>query len=146
MAAISEKDKRTLRLAAIGISIYRALFFGVRGWKRLESRRSDYQLLLGRVQREEQEARSYENKVLLFQKYRDAWRLEPGKLSPETLVAEASTAIQNAAWQDGITLGPVRESPGMKVSCRQPTGLSRSSTATASSWFWSESMAAKAAV
>lgn len=112
MAAITERDKRTIGLAAAGISIYLALFFGVRGWKRLESQRNDYQLLLGRVQREEQEARAYENKVLLFQKYRDAWRLEPGKLSPETLVAEASAAIQNVARQDGITLGPVRESPG----------------------------------
>ena len=112
MPAITERDKRTLRLAGIGIAIYLALFFGVRGWKGLEARRTSYQQLVTQVQREEQAAHAYENKVLLFQKYRDAFRLDPARLPRETLVAEASAAIQNAAREDGLQLGPVREAPG----------------------------------
>jgi hypothetical protein len=112
MPNITEKDKRTIRIAVIGIAIYLAFFFGVRGWKKLEAQRTDYKRLLEKVQREEQDAHAFENKVLLFEKYRDAYRLDPSRLPKETLVAEASAAIQNAARQDGIQLGPVRETPG----------------------------------
>ena len=112
MPALSERDQRTIRIAAIGIAIYLGIFFGIRGWKRLEARRTNYRQLLERVQREEQAARVYETKVMLFEKYRDAFRLDPARLPKETLVAEASAALQNAARQDGIELGPVRETPG----------------------------------
>jgi len=112
MPAMTEKDKRTIRFAAIGLTIYLVLFFGVRGWKNLEKQRAGYQQLLTRVQSEEQSVHAYENKVLLFEKYRDSYRLDPAGLRKETLVAEASAAIQNAARQDGIQLGPVRETPG----------------------------------
>jgi len=112
MPALTDRDKRTISLAAIGIAIYLVLFFGVTGWKKLERKRADYQLLLTKVRKEESDARDYETKILLFEKYRDMYRLDPNRLSTETLVAEASAAIQNAARQDGISLGPVRESPG----------------------------------
>jgi len=88
------------------------LFFGVTGLKKLEAQRVNYQKLVAKVQREEQDLRAYENRVLLFQKYRDAYQLDPARLPTETLVAEASAAIQNAARQDRIILGPVRETPG----------------------------------
>jgi hypothetical protein len=112
MAAITARDKRTIRIASIGLAIYLALFFGVGGWKKLEAKRNDYQQLLAKAQREEQEVRAYENKVLLFQKYRDAFRLDPDHWPAETVVAGASAAIQNAARENGIVLGPVRETPG----------------------------------
>src|SRR5438552_4120268 len=102
MPAITERDKRTIRIASVGIAIYLVLFFGLKAWKKLEGRRDDYQRLLTKVQKEEQDVRAYENKVLLFAKYRDAYRLDPDRLPTETLVAEASAAIQNAARQDGI--------------------------------------------
>jgi hypothetical protein len=112
MPAITERDKRTIRIAAIGLAVYLVVFFGFKGWKRLEAQRTGYRQLLAKVQREEQELRAYENKVLLFEKYRDAYRLDPARLPRETLVSEASSAIQNMARQDGIQLGPVRENPG----------------------------------
>jgi hypothetical protein len=112
MPALNERDKRTIRLASIGIAIYLVLFLGWSGWKKLEGKRADYQRLLTKVRKEEQDTRTYETKVLFFQKYRDAYRLDPDHLPTETLVAEASAAIQNAARQDGISLGPVRESSG----------------------------------
>src|SRR6476469_9977809 len=102
MPALNERDKRTIRLASIGIAIYLVLFLGWSGWKKLEGKRAEYQRLLTKVQKEEQDARTYETKVLFFQKYRDAYRLDPDHLPTETLVAEASAAIQNAARQDGI--------------------------------------------
>ena len=37
--------------------------------------------------------------------------MDPGKLSKASLVAEASAAIQKAARNGGVQIGPVRESP-----------------------------------
>jgi hypothetical protein len=112
MPALTEREKRTVRIGAIGVSIYLLLFLGFRAWKKLESGRASYQELLARVQREQRDVRSAENKVLLFEKLTDAFHLDPRKLPKETLVAEASAAIQNAARQGGFQLGPVRESAG----------------------------------
>jgi hypothetical protein len=112
MPALTDRDKRTIRVAAIGISIYLALFFGVRGWRRLEAQRTSYRQLVEKVSRDEQEVRAYENRVFLFEKYRDFYQLDPARLPKETLVADASAAIQAIARQDGLQLGPVRESPG----------------------------------
>lgn len=112
MQALTPRDKKTIRLAVIGISIYLVLFFGFRGWKRLETNRTSYRDLVERVNREEQDVRAFENRVLLFEKYRDSFQLDPTRLPKETLVADASAAIQSIARQDGLQLGPVRESPG----------------------------------
>src|ERR687883_218889 len=76
MAALTERDKRTIRLASIGIGIYLVLFFGVTGWKKLERKRADYQTLLAKVRKEESDARDYETRILLFEKYRDLYRLD----------------------------------------------------------------------
>lgn len=112
MATFSEKDKRTMRLAAIGISIYLALFFGFKSWRKLEKGRAGYHDLIAKVQREEQATRRQENDVMLFEKLSEVYRFDPRKLPRETLVAEAAAAIQNAARQGGVQLGPMRETPG----------------------------------
>ncbi len=112
MPALTEREKRTVRIAAIGISLYLVLFIGFRAWQKLEAGRASYQQLLERVQREQQDVRMAENKVLLFEKLTNAYHLDPRKLPKETLVAEASSALQNAARQGGFQLGPVRETAG----------------------------------
>lgn len=111
MRALTDHEKRTVRIAAVGIAIYLALFFGVRAWKGLENRRSEYRQLLANAQRLEQEFRPYENKLLLAEKLKETFHLDPRKLSRATVVAEASAAIQNAAKSGGVQLGPIRESP-----------------------------------
>jgi hypothetical protein len=109
---ISEKDKRTLRLAGIALAIYLALFFGFRSWKSLEKSRADFQQLVRKVEREQLETRRQESDLLLFEKLSDLYKLDPRKLPKETLVAEASAAIQNAARQGGFQLTSVRETSG----------------------------------
>ena len=109
---ISEKDKRTMRIGGIVLAIYLVFFFGFRGWKNLEKSYEEFQQLARKVEREQLETRHQENEVLVFEKLSDTYKLDPRKLPKETLVAEASAAIQNAARQGGFQLGSVRETAG----------------------------------
>jgi len=110
MANLTEREKRTVRLAAAGIAVYLVLFFGMRGWKSLETRRSEYQQLSIDAQRLRRDLQPYENRILLAQKLKETFRMDPAKLSKPSLVAEASLAIQKAAGSIKVQLGQVRES------------------------------------
>jgi len=112
MATLTDREKRSVRMAAIAIAIYLVLFFGLRIWKSLEAARLDYQVMLMDAQRLRRELRPYENRVLLAQKLKENFHIEPHKLSRSTVVAEASAAIQKAASSGGVQLGPLRESGG----------------------------------
>src|SRR5436190_4117492 len=111
MATLTPREKRTLRFAALAVGIYLVLFLGWRGWAKLEGKRSEYQQLLTEAQRLRRELQPYENRVLLTQKLKENFHLEPQKLSKATVVAEASAAIQKAATSGGVQVGPIRESP-----------------------------------
>ena len=111
MRTLTDREKRTVRLAAAGMAIYLVLFFGVTGWRHLEAKRSEYQELLAEAQRMKREIQPHENRVLLAQKLKETFRMDPRKFSRTTVVAEASAAIQNAAKSGGIQVGPIRESP-----------------------------------
>lgn len=108
---MTNSEKRTVRLAATALGIYLALFLGWQGWKKLEAKRSAYEQLLAEAQKLKQELQPYENRVLLTQKLKDSFHLDPQKLSKTTLVAEASAALQKAATSGGVLVGPIRESP-----------------------------------
>lgn len=110
MPALSDREKRTIRIATVGISIYLVLFFGLRSWKSLEATHSEYQKLVQESQHLKQQLQPYENKALLIEKLKDTFRIDPAKLSMASLVAEASAAIQKAAQTGGVQLGPIRES------------------------------------
>ncbi|MDB6110098.1 MAG: hypothetical protein JWR69_1848 [Pedosphaera sp.] len=116
MPAMTVREKRTVRIAAVGIAIYLALFCGVRSWKYVEARRSDYRRLVAEAQSLKEELRPYETKILLTTKLMETFHLDPAKLSKASLVAEASAAIQKAASSGGIQLGPIRESPARSSS------------------------------
>jgi hypothetical protein len=110
MYTLTEREKRTVRIAVAGISIYLVLFLGLRGWKHFETRRSEYQKLVRNAQNLKRELQPYENKTLLLDKLKGTFHLDPSKLSKATLVGEASAAIQKAAATGGVQLGPIRES------------------------------------
>ncbi|MEO8428209.1 MAG: hypothetical protein ABI651_13950 [Verrucomicrobiota bacterium] len=110
MAALSDRERRTIRIGGTAIAIYLVLFFGLRAWKALETRRSDYQKLVKDAQSLREEFRPYENRALLVEKLRETFRIDPPKLSKATIVAEASAAIQKTATTGGVQLGPIRES------------------------------------
>jgi hypothetical protein len=108
---MTERDKKTIRIAAIAIVIYLAAFGGFKMWRKGASGRDDYQTLVHKAERLQEEVRADENKALLFDKLSELYGFDPRKIKKETLVADASAAIQSAAQQGGIQLGPIRESP-----------------------------------
>jgi len=111
MRALTDREQRTIRLAAGFLAIYLACFFGLRVWKQLEAKRTEYQQLQLDAQRLRRDILVGENKALLTQKLKDSFHIDFMKLSRTTLVAEASAAIQRAAQGGGVQIGPVRESP-----------------------------------
>ena len=110
MPALTERETRTIRLAGLAIAIYLVLFFGTRVWKQLEARRSAYQQLQVDARRLKRDLQPYENRILLVQKLKENFRMNPQKFSRSSLVAEASAAIQKEAGSLKVLLGQVRES------------------------------------
>jgi hypothetical protein len=111
MRPLTDREKRTVRLAGIGIAIYLVLFGGFQVWKFFEKRRADYRQLAQEAQNLRRQVQPYEDKVLVVQKMMDDFHLDPAKLKRETVVSDASAAIQKAARAGGLQLGPIRESP-----------------------------------
>lgn len=109
--SLSDRDKRTLRFAAIGIAIYLALFGGFEVWKYFDQKRSDYLQLAREAQNLRQQILPYREKVLVVKKLMDEFHLDPAKLKKESVVSDASAAIQRAAASGGLQLGPLRENP-----------------------------------
>ena len=110
--SLSDRERRTIRLAGIGTAIYLLLFGGLQVWEYLNKKRSDYSSLLKEAEILKQRVQVYEDKILVLKKLMDEFRMDPAKLSRVSVVAEANAAIQKAAMAGGVQLGPIRESPG----------------------------------
>lgn len=110
MRPLTQQEKRTVRWATIGIAIYLVLFCGFQVWKTLEKRRMEYRQLVTDAKDLRVKLQSYQDKASVIERMMEDYHLDPGRLSPETVVAEASSAIQKAAASGGIQVGPVRES------------------------------------
>lgn len=122
MRPLNDRERRTLRYGGIGIAVYLVLFFGLQAWKFAERRRKDYQRLLREAATWNDKLAVYDEKVQLTRDLMERFRMDPGQLSRTTLVAQASAAIQQAALQGGVQLGPVRETPS-RVSAKELTGI-----------------------
>jgi len=112
MRTLTDHEKRTIRIATIGLLVYLGVFYGPRTWSHLASGGTQQQQLAREVEAFERELRPYENRLLRLEKLKADIKLERVTLPDLELVAEASAAIQNAARQSGVKLGPVRESAG----------------------------------
>jgi hypothetical protein len=108
---MTDREKRLVRYAGLGIAIYLVLFAGYKAWSHIEARRAGYHSLVLEAGDLRQKTLRYSDKVLLVKKLMDDFHLDPAKLKRETVVADASAAIQNAAKANGLQLGPVRETP-----------------------------------
>ena len=107
---MTDHDKRTIRRAGIGIAIYLVLFGGFEIWKFMEKRRADYRQMVSDAQTLRVKIQTYQSKAVTVKKMMEDFHLDPAKLTRDTIVGEASSAIQKAAQASGIQIGTVRES------------------------------------
>jgi hypothetical protein len=109
---LSDHEKRTIRVGAILVAVYLALFFGRPVWKHFAARTAAYQAQVAQARSMRQVIESYQDKVLVVKKMMEDFHLDPAALKRATLVAETSAAIQKAASAGGMETGPIRESSG----------------------------------
>lgn len=106
---MTDREKRIVRFGGIGIAIYLALFGGFKVWRFFDQKRSDYKALAQEAHDLRQQTLPYRDKVLVVKKMMDDFHMDPAKLKKDTVVSEASAAIQNAARSGGVQLGSLRE-------------------------------------
>lgn len=112
LRALSQREKRTLRIGASALCLYLLGFYGLEGWRVLEARRAEYDRLSAEAGTLELEMLREMVKAQRLEKLRRTFRLDPATLSENTVVGEASAAIQKAAQSLGLQLGPSKEAPG----------------------------------
>ena len=111
MRPLTQHEKNTVRLGGIGIAVYLVLFGGYQAWRVGEARRTEYQKLVREATNLKQQVEVYKTKGQHAQKLIDEFQMDPMKLSPTTIVAQASAAIQMTARTGGLAVGAVRETP-----------------------------------
>jgi hypothetical protein len=110
MRALTQHEKRTVRIAAAGLALYLVFFFGARVWKSFDLGRREYVQLVQEARGMRDRLQMYQDKAEGLQTLMDGFRMDPAKLDRATVVAEASAAIQKAATSERIQLGPIHES------------------------------------
>ena len=112
MRTLNPSEKRTIRYAAIGISIYLVLFFGIKVVTFLAHQRGDYLAMVEQARQLKADSHLEADQADLAKMLMDQYRLDPGTLSTNTAVANASAAIQKAAMSGGVAFSTIHESPG----------------------------------
>jgi len=112
MPALTDQEKRTVRLGAIVLALGLIVAGGLWCVRHLQTRRVEYRALLSEAQDVRDEIDRYQDKAQVAQKLIDTYHLDPMTLARTSLVAQASAAIQKAAGQSGVAPGSIRESPG----------------------------------
>jgi hypothetical protein len=110
MRTLTDQEKRTIRFATIGIGIYLLLFCGFKMWSVLHKQRVEYLKLVADAKELRLKVQTYQSRADSLKRMMEDFHLDPAKLSRETIVGEASSAIQKAATGSGIQVGAVRES------------------------------------
>ena len=108
-STLSEKDRRTVRMAAIGLGVYLALFFGWRALGFLSRRHAEYQQLQTEARALRSRLDLYSARAARVERLMETFQMDPAHLNQTTLVARAGEAIQQTAAQGGLQLGPIRE-------------------------------------
>ena len=110
MKNLTPSEQRTLRLGGLGLALYLTLFFGLKLVGGLGAVRADYVKLVRSAHTLRQEIEPYRTRAEKLQRLMERFEFDPGKLATNTVVGQASSALQRAATGGGLQLGPVRES------------------------------------
>lgn len=111
MRALTQREQRTVRWGGIALGAYLVLYCAAQLWVGLSNRHAQYQRLLTEAKTLRAKINLYQSRVQLTQKLMAAFRMNPVKLTHESVLAQASAAIQSAALGGGVQIGPIHESP-----------------------------------
>jgi hypothetical protein len=109
LPTLTARDRRTLRLAGMGLGAYLLFFCGWTTVNFLGQRRTAYRQLQREAADQKTRLELYDSRVVRLHRLMDAAQMDPAQLSKPRLVARASAAIQQAAMQGGLQMGPIRE-------------------------------------
>lgn len=110
MKNLTPSEQRTLRLGAIGLAVYLVAFFGLKWFKAADAVRRDYTRLQQTASSLRAEVDRYQVRAERLDKLIQRLQVDPGTLRTNTVVGEASAALQRAAQAQGLQVGSVRES------------------------------------
>lgn len=110
MKTLTPSERRTVRIGGIGVVIYLVLFFGLKGSQSLAAHRAAYERQVRAAHLLRSEVEIHEARALKLQRLMERTRIDPGQLSTNTVVAQTSAALQQAAQSGGLQLQAVRES------------------------------------
>jgi hypothetical protein len=106
------REKRTIRVAAVCVTIYLALLYGPDARNYFKARRQAYDQLVQQARNLRDVIKPYEEKVATATNLMDRFHMDPVKLKRSSVVAEASAAIQQMATSERVAVGPIRETAG----------------------------------
>ena len=107
--ALTARDRRTIRLAGMGLSAYLVVFGGWQLLSFLSQRHTEYRQLQRDAAALRLRFELYDSRAIRLQRLMESFQMDPARLNQTTLVAEIGTALQQSAAQGGIQLGPIRE-------------------------------------
>lgn len=110
MKQLTDSERRTLRLGAIALGIYLVAFFGLRWFRAAETVRREYAGLRNTATTLRAEAERYQIRADRLDRLMNRLQMEPGTIRTNSVVGEASSALQKAAQSQGLQVTSIRES------------------------------------
>ena len=114
MRELTDRERRTIRLAGVGLGIYLVLFVGVKTVSWLEGKRAARAELGRELAAARLELLVEQRKQLLLESLRAGWGLDLARMSLPTVVGDARVAIETAARACRVGLGFAKESAGRR--------------------------------
>lgn len=108
---LTDREKRTIRIASVLVVLYLAVFYGSEGWQVLRSIEDRYEQKKAEAEQLTLRLLKEKKKQKQLRELREAIGIDLERLDGETLVGEARVAIQTIAKTHGVGLGPSKESP-----------------------------------
>jgi len=112
LKSLSDREKRTIRIAGIALGAYLVLFTAHKVHSALEGERRAYDTLRQEADTLRIRLLKETRKRARLQGLRDHWKLGVDRLALDTVVGDARVAIEKAARACRVGLGFAREAPG----------------------------------